>query len=230
MRKAKAMENGGAAVTLVGGGPVEREDLEEAVAIAPCIVAADGGARHVLEAGLMPERVIGDMDSLDDATRAGIDATRLCHVDEQDSTDFEKCLSRIKAPLVIGLGFMGGRADHTLAAMSVLARLGGPHLLIGAEDLCFAAGPGATVVDLAPGTRVSLFPLASVTGRSQGLEWPIDGIDFAPDGRIGTSNRATGAVRLDLNGRGMLVILPRACLAEALAAVGAGPFAMAPRT
>jgi len=30
--------------------------------------------------------------------------------------------------------------------------------------------------------------MAAVQGRSGGLRWPIDGLPFAPDGRIGTSN------------------------------------------
>jgi thiamine pyrophosphokinase len=59
--------------------------------------------------------------------------------------------------------------------------------------------------------------MAPVTGRSTGLEWPIDGLAFAPAGLIGTSNRATArTVHLDMDGPGMLVILPRARLDAAL--------------
>ncbi len=208
----------GTGVTLVGGGPVARDDLRRALAHAPCLVAADGGAEHVLAAGLLPDRVIGDMDSISAASRDRL-ASRLWPVGEQDSTDFEKCLARIDAPLILGLGFTGGRMDHALAALSVLARYGGPRLLIGAEDVVFAA-PAKAALDLAPGTRVSLFPMCEITGRSRGLEWPIDGLSFAPGGRAGTSNRATGRVTLAFDGPGMLVLLPRDCLAAALSALG----------
>jgi thiamine pyrophosphokinase len=60
-----------------------------------------------------------------------------------------------------------------------------------------------------------------VIGRSTGLDWPIDGIDFAPDRAIGTSNRASGGpVSLEFSARKMLVILPRAHLAAALSGFG----------
>jgi thiamine pyrophosphokinase len=44
------------------------------------------------------------------------------HLPEQDTTDFEKCLYSVAAPLLLGVGFLGGRADHHLAAMNVLVR------------------------------------------------------------------------------------------------------------
>ena len=57
----------------------------------------------------------------------------------------------------------------------------------------------------------------TVTGRSAGLRWPIEGLHLAPDGRIGTSNEALGPVHLEFDAPGMLVILPRAALAVATA-------------
>ena len=60
-------------------------------------------------------------------------------------------------------------------------------------------------------------PLGPVQGRSIGLEWPIDGLNFAPGGRIGTSNRATGPVALEMAGPEMLLILPRSLVAPLVA-------------
>jgi thiamine pyrophosphokinase len=70
-------------------------------------------------------------------------------------------------------------------------------------------------MDLPVGTRLSLFPLGAVSGTSDGLRWPIDGLSFAPDGTIGTSNEVTGPVHLTMNAPKMLIILP----AEMLEAV-----------
>ena len=59
------------------------------------------------------------------------------------------------------------------------------------------------------GSRMSLYPMGLVEGQSQGLEWPINGLSFAPDGRVGTSNRATGEeVELLFTAPKMLVIQP----------------------
>lgn len=200
-------------VLLVGGGPAGVEDLALSLSHAPRVVAVDGGARLALAAGLMPEQVIGDFDSLDAATRAQIPEDRLLHVAEQDTTDFEKALERISAPAILAVGFLGGRIDHQLAAFSALVRFAHqPCVLLGPDELMLHC-PTALTLDMAEGDVVSLFPLLPVRGRSTGLDWPIDGLTLAPGGRIGTSNRATGGpVTLLPETPGLLVVLPRTSL------------------
>ena len=203
----------GGPVALVGGGPPD--GLVAALSRAGPVVAADGGgAAHCLRAGRVPDAVIGDLDSLDPALRAALPADRLHRVAGQDDTDFEKCLARIDAPLVIGAGFLGGRVDHALAALGALVRF--PScVLVGEEDCVRALPAGAASFEAPKGRRVSLFPLARVTGRSEGLEWPLDGLVLEPAGRVATSNRAVGPVRLRMDGPGALLMLP----AEALDAM-----------
>ncbi len=206
-------------VLLVGGGPIPQGALRAAKGRYGCIVAADGGADRAREAGLEPEVVIGDMDSVSPAARSA--APRLIRVAEQDSTDFEKCLTRIRAPLILGVGFLGGRVDHELAALSAVVRHSDvPCVLIGDEDVV-AHVPAALHLQLEPTTRVSLFPMAEVQGRSTGLEWPVDGLRLAPGGVIGTSNRATsGPVTLDLS-PGCLILLPTGALGPLLRGLAA---------
>ncbi len=208
----------GTPVTLVGGGPLGRADLDWALARTDLAIAADGGAAALLAAGRCPDAVIGDMDSIDAEAAARIPPERRHEIAEQDSTDFEKCLQRIAAPMVLGLGFLGGRTDHALAALSCLARLRPSCLLVGEESAAFAAPP-EIALDLPPGSWLSLFPFAPVTGRSEGLRWPIEGIAFAPAGTIGTSNAVTGPVRLAFDGPGMVVLVPGAAREAVLAAL-----------
>ena len=212
--------------TLVGGGHVARHELMQMAAITQLLVAADGGADQVLAAGLRPDVVIGDMDSISDDARHRLGPERLWQVDEQESTDFEKCLTRIVAAYVLALGVAGPRLDHGLAVWNALVRLteAAPCLVVGPQDVVFAARARDPLrLDLAAGTRVSLFPLAPVQGVSRGLRWPIDGLSMAPDGRIGTSNEALGPVELSFETSGMLVILPRDCLDVAIAAAARSP-------
>ena len=212
-----------AAVTLVGGAPSDPGAIRAALARAPGLVAADGGAAAALAAGRLPDAVIGDFDSLDDATRARIPPERLHHIAEQDSTDFHKCLARIEAPLILVAGFAGGRMDHLLAVFNVLVRL--PHrrtVVLGPDDLCLLAPPDLTL-DLAPGTAVSLFPMAAVTAESRGLHWPVDGLALAPDAQSGTSNRATGPVRLCAHAPKLLLLLPRDTLPQLLEGLATAP-------
>ena len=196
-------------ITLVGGAPVGTKLLSEAIAIAPLTVAADGGAKVLLESDHHPLAVIGDMDSQPGDLQARIPEKRIHHIAEQDSTDFEKCLSRITAPLIVGVGFLGGRIDHQMAVQSVLSRYAHHRcLLIGMYDaMCVV--PPQFALDLPVGTRVSLFPMAPTKIASQGLQWPTEGLQFSPSGQIGTSNRSTGKLIFAPQNSAMLIILPR---------------------
>lgn len=211
--------DGAEPVTLLGGGALGPGDLGDALALAPTLVAADSGADAALAAGLAPAAVIGDLDSISGEGMAMLNAAILHKVSEQDSTDFDKALRHLAVPLTLAVGFTGARLDHELAVFHTLAaRPEHRCIVIGTHDILFNAPP-RMALDLAPGTRVSLFPMAEVTGRSQGLRWPIDGLVFHPARRVGTSNETTGPVQLEADAPGLLVILPRAALglaAEAL--------------
>lgn len=208
-----------APVTLLGAGNLSEPALRAALTIAPQLVCADGGADHAAAMNLMPEAVIGDLDSLSQATRAALPAEVIHHIAEQDSTDFDKALRSISAPLVLGVGFDGSRLDHHLAALHVLlARPEQRCILISDEQITFLAPPHLRM-EAPEGTLVSLFPMGAVTGRSEGLRWPIEGLSFAPDSKIGTSNEVTGPLTLQFDQPQMLVIMPRAVLASAVEAL-----------
>ncbi|MEM8803365.1 MAG: thiamine diphosphokinase [Pseudomonadota bacterium] len=206
-------------VTLVGGGDFDGKDLVESMALAPVLVAADGGSNACFRQGVVPVAVIGDFDSILPRTRAAFPETKMIEVAEQDSTDFEKSLSRIDAPFVVAVGFTGKRLDHTLAVLSVMARrVGPPVILLGPDDVTIWV-EGRFSVPVAADSRVSLYPLAKVTGRSKGLRWPIDGLTLAPLGQISTSNQATGPVTVEIDKPGCAIILPRSALELTLAAI-----------
>jgi thiamine pyrophosphokinase len=100
-----------APITLIGGADPAPDILTVALKWGETVVCADGGADTALWAELNPVAVIGDMDSISDAAK---DAYRdvLHPITEQDSTDFDKALRHIVAPLVLGAGFSGARIDH----------------------------------------------------------------------------------------------------------------------
>ena len=75
------------------------------------------------------------------------------------------------------------------------------------------------LVDLPPGQRLSLFPMAPMRGRSKGLRWPIDGLTLDPMGRLGTSNEVIGPVELEFEAPGTIVLIPREHLDRSLAAI-----------
>lgn len=212
----------GQGVMLVGGGEVDAEALAMARARTAHIVAADGGANALVGHPFRPDAVIGDMDSLDDPSVWSARGTHVLHIPEQDTTDFEKCLYATEAPFYIGVGFTGRRFDHTLAALHALVRWPAKRVvLLGEEDAIFLP-PRDWVVTLSAGARVSFFPLRPVSGlQSSGLVWPIDGLDFAPGERIGTSNKAAAAaVSARFDREGMAAMVDRGHLDAVLASLG----------
>jgi len=197
-----------AAILLVGAGPVVKSILSDSATISHVVVAADGGAQTVLDLGMTPAAVIGDGDSLDASSRNVIDPAIFHHITTQDTTDLEKSLANIRAPLIIGFGFLGGRLDHALAALNALVKYrDSPILLIGEHDACFHI-PHDLQIDLAPGTRFSVFPMSKARARSTGLVWPLDPHSFDPANQIGTSNRVSGAVHITTEDFGLIGIIP----------------------
>ena len=201
--------------TILGAGNARREDIADALGIAPRLVAADGGAAKALEFGFPVDAVIGDMDSItQDALNAVPEYSRHA-VAEQHSTDFEKCLTRICAPLIVATGVTAPRLDHGLAALNAISKHRHKRVIIlSGADACFHVPP-RIALPMAIGERLSLFPLCETTGSSKGLKWPIDGIGFSPTGQIGTSNEAVAeVVDLSFERPGMLVFVCRKWIAE----------------
>jgi len=177
---------------LVGNGDYDIKKLAQFSRRGP-VVAVDGGYYGCRLAGLTPDLVIGDMDSLDPQDLADAqNRTRVHPISEQDTTDLEKALRHLKAPLVIGFGFLGKRFDHSLAALSVLANYAHQHrvILMGSDDVVFVTAR-SFLMPTKKGQRISIWPLGQVAfKRSLGLAWPLDGLVMAPDKQVGTSNKA----------------------------------------
>lgn len=207
-------------VTLLGAGQVNKTVFADALACAPTLIVADGGAKIAVKLRQLPKFIIGDFDSVDPETLKKIPKNRHIRVTEQETTDFEKCLKFVSAPLILGVGFLGHRLDHQMAALNVLAKYPEKNcVLISKRDICFHL-PDQIDLRLDLHSRVSLFPLAPVQGQSSGLRWPIDGLKFSPAGQIGTSNQVSGeTVSLRMHGPGMIAILPRSALQTVMQAL-----------
>ena len=183
-------------LVIVGGGEVDVALLEQLSHEGARLVGADGGADAIMAAGLVPDAIIGDMDSVSDP-EGWPEPVRVIHIGEQITTDFEKCLYSTRAPITIALGMTGRRFDHTLSAISAATRFARErHIILADEHDVALAISGPFHFRVERGERVSVYPLAPIRFlSSKGLLYPLDGLHLEQGGLIGTSNEAVeGAV------------------------------------
>lgn len=180
-------------LAIVGGGAVDTGLLQELAGRGIALVGADGGGNTIGQAGLVPDAILGDLDSLED--RDGWEKrTRVIHIPEQITTDFQKALYSTTAPVTLALGMTGKRLDHTLAALSALHEVAQDRrvILIDETDVALAVS-GPFAFSAVPRERISVHPLVPIVfERTEGLFYPMNDLLLDPAGRLGTSNEGTG--------------------------------------
>lgn len=210
----------GRIVFILAGGPLpDPEFLSERVnSIRPAaILCADGGARHARELGLVPEAIIGDMDSLDDETAcffSGQGCRLLRHPPEKDETDTELALAEamgMNPDAVWIFGALGRRLDHTLANLSLLACDAARGVDVRLVDsFCEAfLVRDMKILEGEPGQTVSVFPLGEAAEGIdlEGFEYPLDGAEMKPGKPYGVSNRLIASRGLIRVRRGALLVI-----------------------
>ena len=162
-------------------------------------ICADGGTRHCAALGLTPHVIVGDLDSADPEivarfVAAGAEVER--HPPQKDQTDLELALERALhdgADEIILLGALGGRLDQTLANLHIVAQRRWPvpvRIAEGGQLAHVLIGPDRLVIDLPPGSMVSVIPFSPVvTGITYaGLRYPLEDATLRFGSTKGVSN------------------------------------------
>lgn len=165
---------------------------------ADVVVAADGGASWLVQQGLTPDVVVGDMDSLDPKLASELEAhcTRLVrHSCAKDQTDAELALLEavdLGARRITVLGALGGRVDHALANVHLLLmpQLSGVHTVLFDGTSYLWVTRDRTEIRGVTGDTVSLIPLGGdATGvETDGLAYPLRGETLHCGAARGVSN------------------------------------------
>jgi thiamine pyrophosphokinase len=168
------------AAVAVGNAPlVWTPQLAAIAAAGKPLLAADGGANALARIGLKPAAVVGDMDSILPATRRWLGEDRLVPRPDQDATDLEKtltyALSELGLERLTVLGAIGGRTDHTLHNLGLLARYSrGENLVFRQAEEEILGLTGSAELAAVPGQTWSfqaLDPVVRVT--ISGVQWPV---------------------------------------------------------
>ncbi len=166
------------------------------------LIAADGGLRHLEALGLTPDVLVGDLDSVEPADTARLEASGVPvrrYPARKDETDLELALRLALdegAGEVVILGGLGGRWDQTLANLLLLAhpdfRAARVRLLDGAQQVYLVQGE--TRIEGRPGDTVSLIALGGDAHgvTTQGLEYPLMEGTLPFGSTLGISNVLAG--------------------------------------
>ena len=159
---------------------------------AEAVVCCDGAAvKYLRKFGeeRMPEAVIGDMDSLPKRWREKLGPI-VVQVEEQDDNDMTKAMRYVLEhhPEVCEihiLGATGLREDHTVGNLGLLMEytrmfdLSEIRVEMVSDYSTAFALTDSCELHVGKGRRVSLFsPDNTLTIKSEGLEWPTDGVVF----------------------------------------------------
>ena len=187
------------------------------------VIAADAGALLAGPLGLTLDLVVGDGDSLGEPALAEIARTGVAierSPADKDASDTELALIAAAsrgATEVIVLGAFGGRLDHELANIWILAHpalAGRAVMLLDGRQRVRLLSAGEAGLDLAPrvGDLVTLLPFdgPATNVTTSGLRWALTGATLAGGYSLGLSNEIVGppggAARVELGGGRLIVI------------------------
>jgi thiamine pyrophosphokinase len=201
-------------------GALDPPDLLRRIAgRADLVVAADGGARYALDAGVIPDLVVGDMDSLGEEREIeerGVVLER--HPAKKDKMDGHLAVLAVRdrgAKAVDLLCAAGGRFSALFAV---------PHMLLAAERLglratmvaswgqAFVIEAGSRSVAGNPQDSVSVFPFTGpATGVTlEGFGYPLEDARLEVGDTLGFHNELIGGEgRVHVGGGALLVIHER---------------------
>ena len=162
------------------------------------VIAADGGYRALARAGIRPDLILGDMDSLARQPR-GIPLLRFPR--RKNLTDMALAIGLAKSRGYTRFklyGALGSRLDHAIANLQLLSRLAQEGLrgvMIDRDVVIHAlCAEQLSLPPLREGRRVSVLcwgdPATGVTLR--GLSYPLQDATLNAFEPLGVSNAATG--------------------------------------
>jgi len=180
--------------------------LDEADLIACC----DRAAVNLVASGREPGLIVGDLDSIPEELQARY-ADRIVLRSGQDDNDLTKTFHEIigLAPRRIHiLGATGGREDHSLGNISLLAEYYREIEALGiaceidmvSDYGVFCAATGSRTFECIPGQEISIFAFDNTLRMSaDGLDYPTDAVIFDTLWKASLNKASGSSFSLTLN-------------------------------
>lgn len=162
---------------------------------ADLVVCCDGAAGKLVDHGLEPGIIIGDLDSVPPAVKEKY-ADILVQDSDQETNDLTKAVNWCKGAGITAVSILGAtgiREDHALGNISLLADYSKMIEAVMLTDTgSFRCYGRSITIASCPGQQVSLFSIdPSLRVTSSGLKYPLDGLMLSSWWR-GTLNEAEG--------------------------------------
>ncbi|MEW6652515.1 MAG: thiamine diphosphokinase [Bacteroidota bacterium] len=177
------------------------------------LICADGGADSAHKLNLVPDYIIGDLDSIDSSTKTFYtDKCRIIQIKRQNDTDVEKCLKfAIKKGFtdVMLLGATGSRIDHSFCNLGlVLKYFEQIKIKVLHVNSLLEAVEGRVILKTSPNEIISIYGFdQKTTITSNGLKYTLNNTALPFGVKESTSNAALGnIVSLDVK-KGKIFII-----------------------
>ena len=188
---------------VLDGDPLAQEELRE-LAELDAIVAADGAAAQLLDQGIVPDWIVGDMDGLGEARARDAEArgARLLrhgtHKARTDGSLAREHVQSLEPGRVTVYGALGGRFAMSLVNLQDLAslhRAGIETTLRHGQQSCRFLGAGDALEVPGPTGRVFnvLAWLEPCRVTIQGARYPTEALQLAPLAGTAVSNEVADA-------------------------------------
>lgn len=171
------------------------------------LICADGGANHAYKLKLIPDFIIGDLDSISKKTLEHYRyKSKIIKLSRQNDTDVEKALKlAIKSGCgeAILLGVTGDRLDHTFCNLGIVIKFFKRiKCIIIAENSILIPLTGRNLIKSIPGETMSVYGFDKRTKiTSSGLKYPLKKTALPFGEKESTSNESTSSeVSLIVNG------------------------------
>ena len=169
------------------------------------VIALDGAANTLMDMGVEPSIVIGDLDSVKPEYHGVL---KTLHKPDQNASDFQKGLEYLKEhklfPTII-LGVTGGYLDHILHNVNIF---------LDTDSVCYAPPlvcyglKGVGHFKLPIHTKISLIGMPSAVVTTQGLKWELTNSILEFPGVNSTFNRtAEEEISIQIHGGHVLVMV-----------------------
>ncbi|MDR0695411.1 MAG: thiamine diphosphokinase [Holosporales bacterium] len=150
------------------------------------IIAADGAANVLWRAGVVPDFIVGDMDSAEAEILALVPHLK---VEDQDTTDFQKAIkyaedNKLTPSIVCGIS--GGCLDHILNNVNIFLDT---KAMIYEDELVGFIVEGQRSLELPLETKISILGFPECIVFSRGLKWELDGFQMRFPGPNSCFNR-----------------------------------------